>query len=369
MDKIESSFIQTTFLPFIELFQGKPYIQAAVVAAVAFVLAFVFTWILKSVLLAVAKRTHINLDNQIVQIIRLPLFYTLLMIGLSVSTGLLPVAATLKTSLYAALKTFNIIVWSSFLVKLSKILLKSAAENEHRLKFIGFQTLPLFQNLTVTATIAISIYLIFQAWGIELTAWLASAGVLGIAIGFASKDTLSNFISGIFILADTPYKLGDYVVLDTGERGAVTHIGIRSTRMLTRDDVELTIPNAIMGNTKIVNESGGPHEKFRIRIPVGVAYGSDIEQIKQLLMDAANSNPEICKIPEARVRFRALGASSLDFHLMCWVEKPALRGKITDELLTHIYNNFNQHNIEIPYTKQDLYIRELPKSLTNNAAQ
>ena len=194
-----------------------------------------------------------------------------------------------------------------------------------------------------------------------MTAWLASAGIVGIAVGFAAKDTLANLFSGVLILADAPYKIGDYVVLDTGERGMVTHIGIRSTRMLTRDDVELTIPNSIMGNTKIINESGGPYKKFRIRVNVGVAYGSDIDQVKQLLFDVALNETSVCPDPEPRVRFRNFGNSSLDLDLLCWVEDPSLRGKVTDTLLTTIYKEFNKQGIEIPYTKQDLYIKELPE--------
>jgi small-conductance mechanosensitive channel len=151
------------------------------------------------------------------------------------------------------------------------------------------------------------------------------------------------------------------VVLDSGERGMVTHIGIRSTRMLTRDDVELTIPNSIMGTTKIINESGGPYKKFRIRVRVGVAYGTDIDQVKQILFDVAMNEEKICSDPEPRVRFRSFGNSSLDLDLLGWVEDPSLRGQVVDVLLTTIYKEFNKHKIEIPYTKQDLYIKELPK--------
>ena len=186
-----------------------------------------------------------------------------------------------------------------------------------------------------------------------MTAWWASAGIVGIAVGFAAKDTLANLFSGVLILADAPYKIGDYIVLDSGERGMVTHIGIRSTRMLTRDDVELTIPNSIMGTTKIINESGGPYKKFRIRVSVGVAYGSDIDQVKQILFDVAMAEPTICHDPEPRVR--------LDIDLLGWVEEPSLRGRVIDILLTTIYKEFNKQGIEIPYTKQDIYIKEMPK--------
>ena len=204
------------------------------------------------------------------------------------------------------------------------------------------------------------VYFIFRAWHIDMTAWLASAGIVGIAIGFAAKDTLANLFSGVFILADAPYKLGDYVVLDSGERGKVTAIGLRSTRLLTRDDVEITIPNAIMGNTRIINESGGPHEKFRIRVKVSVAYGTDIDQVKALLLDIAVQEPQVCADPHARVRFRSLGGSSLDLELLCWVNTPEERGRVLDALNTAIYKRFRQEGIEIPYSKHDLYIKEMP---------
>ena len=146
-----------------------------------------------------------------------------------------------------------------------------------------------------------------------MTAWLASAGIIGIAIGFAAKDTLANLFSGVFIMADAPYKIGDFVVLDSGERGEITHIGIRSTRLKTRDDIEVTVPNSVMGNTKIINESGGPHEKFRIRVAVGVAYGSDIDKVREVLMGVALNDEAVCADPEPRVRLRNFGPSSLDF--------------------------------------------------------
>lgn len=196
-----------------------------------------------------------------------------------------------------------------------------------------------------------------------MTAWIASAGIIGIAVGFAAKDTLANLFSGVLILADAPYKIGDYVVLDSGERGMVTHIGIRSTRMLTRDDVELTIPNSIMGTTKIINESGGPYKKFRIKVPVGVAYGSDIDRVKQILLDISLAEEKVCHDPEPRVRFRQFGNSSLDLDLLCWVDEPSMRGQVIDILLTAIYKEFNKQNIEIPYSKQDVYIKSIPESL------
>ena len=135
---------------------------------------------------------------------------------------------------------------------------------------------------------------------VPLQNWLKDAIIL--LMGFLSLKTTSKALrekngfswfpiqevaylfAGIFILTDAPYKIGDFVVLEGNLRGMVTQIGIRSTRILTRDDVEVTIPNSIMGNSKVVNESGGPHLKYRIRVKVGVAYGSDIDLVQNALL-------------------------------------------------------------------------------------
>jgi small-conductance mechanosensitive channel len=203
-------------------------------------------------------------------------------------------------------------------------------------------------------------YLFLAIWGIDPTAWLASAGVIGIAVGFAARDTLANLFSGLFIVADSPYKIGDYIVLDTGDRGEVTHLGMRSTRLLTRDDVEITIPNSVIANAKIINESGGPWEKYRIRVPVGVAYGSDVDEVVALLESVAADHADVLDQPAPRVRMRGFGDSSLDFELLGWVEKPVLRGKVLHELFMAVYKRFAEEGVEIPFPQRDLHVVSMP---------
>jgi small-conductance mechanosensitive channel len=257
----------------------------------------------------------------------------------------------------SSLKTIAIFLWAVAAAKLAQLLLSMVSRDDKRLIFIQDRTLPLFNNLLIIIVVALSIYFVFLAWNIDVTAWMASAGILGLAISFAAKDTLANLFSGVFIVADAPYQLGDFIVLDSGERGEVTHIGIRSTRLLTRDDVEITVPNSIMGNAKITNEAGGPHEKYRIRVKVGVAYDSDIDKVHQVLMDVAENHPNVCKSPEPRVRFRAFGDSSLDHELLCWVEKPVLRGRVLHRLNTEVYKQFQKNSIQIPFPQRDIHIR------------
>ena len=171
---------------------------------------------------------------------------------------MLALEGAIKTVTFGALGTMAVIIGLGLATRVSRLVLESLSHHRNRFQFVDERTLPMFGNLSNVLLVGAGAYFLFLVWGLDVTAWLASAGIIGIAVGFGAKDTVANFFAGVFILADAPYKIGDFIVLDSGERGQVTHIGIRSTRLLTRDDIEVTVPNAVMGNTKIVNATGGP---------------------------------------------------------------------------------------------------------------
>jgi len=228
----------------------------------------------------------------------------------------------------------------------------------NRFDIVEERTIPLFDLVLTILIVGAAAYALLMVWDINPTAWLASAGVVGIAVGFAARDTLANLFAGFFIIADAPYKLGDYIVLDTGDRGEITKVGIRSTRLMTRDDVEITVPNSEMANAKIYNESGGRWVKFRIRIKVGVAYGSDVDEVVELLERVASDHGGVCKDPTPRVRMRGFGDSSLDFELLCWVDRPVERGKVSHELYMKVYKELGRAGIEIPFPQRDVWMRQ-----------
>jgi MscS family membrane protein len=359
MDSMETLF--TLLAPLLDFFGDHLAMRAVAVVVLAVLLALIIDRLIMRLLKRLTAQTHNRLDDQLLGYLSSPLFQSITLLGLAAAITILRPAGEVVAIAFSLMQSYAVLLWSLFLVRIARLLLRKMAQNPLRFLLVRNQTLPLFENLALLLVIGFAVYLIFSAWHIDMTAWLASAGIIGIAVGFAAKDTLANLFAGVFILADAPYKIGDYVVLDSGERGEVTHIGIRSTRILTRDDVEVTIPNSIMGNTKILNESGGPHTKFRIRVRVGVAYGTDIDRVRSLLMAVAAAEPTVCDTPEPRVRFRSFGNSSLDFDLLCWIDEPSLRGRVVDALLTAIYKQFMREGIEIPYNKQDLYIKELPR--------
>ena len=336
------------------------YLQAVLIAVLFVIVARIVDTIMTRVMGRLLKKTKYTLDDQLLEIFHKPIFVSIVLFGLAMATDRLDLSATVHFVTLSGLKTVAIFLWAMAAARFLQLIVGLVSRDDSRFKLIQERTLPLFNNLLVIVVVALALYFIFLAWQIDVTAWIASAGILGLAISFAAKDTLANLFSGVFILADAPFKLGDFIVLDSGERGAVTHIGIRSTRLLTRDDVEITVPNSIMGNAKITNETGGPNEKYRIRIKVGVAYGSDIDQVQSVLMDVAAGLSEICKTPAPRVRFRSFGDSSLDHELLCWVDRPVLRGRMTHQLNTAVYKRFIQEGIEIPFPQRDVTIKPVP---------
>ena len=335
------------------------YLQSLVIILVFAALAKIADIIMNRLLKRLLKKTRFTLDEQILQIFDRPIFVSIMLFGLALAADQLTLPQTVYFVTLSGLKTVAIFLWGMALARFLKLIIAEVSRDDRRFILIQERTLPLFNNLCMIIVVALALYFMLLAWDINVTAWMASAGILGLAISFAAKDTLANLFAGVFILADAPYKLGDFIVLQSGERGQVTHIGIRSTRILTRDDVEITVPNSIMGSVKINNESGGPSEKYRIRIKVGVAYGSDIDKVQSLLLDVAESQPEVCQTPSPRVRFRAFGDSSLDHELLCWVEQPVLRGRVSHALNTEIYRRFLKEGIEIPFPQRDIHIRSV----------
>ena len=337
---------------------AKNYVQAAMAIVASLIAAKAVDWMVTRVFEVLVRRTRTQLDDKILALLHVPVRRTVLLTGLGVAIWRLePGEKATRISnqilLFAAL-----LVWTVFAFRLSSLLLRSATGHPSRFPALEERTFPLFDNVAKIALGAAAAYFAFTIWGIDATGWVASAGIIGIAVGFAAKDTLSNLFAGVFIIVDAPYRVGDYIVLDSNERGQVINIGIRSTRILTKDNVEITIPNSVVGNAKVTNETGGKSPKKRIKVLVGVSYDSDVDQVRKALIEIGLAESGACAEPEPRVRFRTFGESSLDFELQCWVERPDLDGTVVDALNVAIFKRFKAEGIEIPYPKRDLYVKE-----------
>ncbi len=342
-----------------ELIGPNIYLQALVIAVAFVVLGKIADWILSRTIGQLASRSKTDVDDHLITLAHQPIFMSFVLIGLGLATQRIDLPGPPTFITLGILKTIAVLIWYNMLRQITDVLVQTARRNRSN-KLVQTGMLALIQNVAKVILFALAIYFLFLAWDIDVTAWVASAGIVGLALSFAAKDTLSNLFAGVSIIMDAPYKTGDFIILDTAERGVVTHIGLRSTRILTRDDVEITIPNGIIGNSKIINEAGGPSEKHRIRISIGAAYGSDIDHVIATLEKVATDHDEICSNPAPRVRFRQFGESSLDFELLCWIDKPVDRGRLHHELGCNVYKAFAAAEIQIPFPQRDLHVRTMP---------
>jgi MscS family membrane protein len=340
-----------------------PLLLALVIAGTGLLLAglartFLLFWGLK-----ISARTTTTLDEQLFRLLAGVAAAVIGYLGLVAAVQVLPLGDFTASVLSRSLVTLLILHLMRAALRGAHLALTGVHAIRERFAIVEERTIPLFDLVFTVIIVLIAAWMLLQVWDIDPTAWIASAGVIGIAVGFAARDTLANLFAGFFIIADAPYKVGDYVVLDSGDRGEVVRVGIRSTRLLTRDDVEIIIPNAEMANTKIINESGGRWIKYRIRIKVGVAYGSDVDQVVRVLEGIAQATDSVCTDPAPRVRMRGFGDSSLNFELLCWINHPSERGLVSHHLYMDIYKALGREGIEIPFPQRDLWVRGVPEKV------
>ncbi len=345
-----------------EVLQNYPILGAVIIIVFFAILARLADRFLSGTAKRLAARSQTDFDDKLIDLLHRPIFNTVALVGLLLATYSLDLADSLELVTLTTVQTILAVVWLIFLLRASKLFLSAMRSQEQRFGFVQTATEPLLANTLSVILFIAGAYSLLLIWGINVTGLLASAGIVGLALSFAAQDTLANLFAGVAILADRPYEVGDFIILDGLERGQVTRIGLRSTRLLTREDIEVSIPNGLMGSSKIVNEAGGPPRQVRIAVSVGVAYGSDIDQVMEVLLSVGGAHDKTLSVPEPQVRFRAFGDSSLNFDLLCWIKDPAVRGRVIHELNCEVYKQFSKSAIQIPFPQRDLYIKEMPKA-------
>tara|TARA_B100001029_G_scaffold69876_1_gene56849 strand:- start:374 stop:1243 length:870 start_codon:yes stop_codon:yes gene_type:complete len=204
--------------------------------------------------------------------------------------------------------------------------------------------------------IAIGFYVAFQIAGFNLSSLAIVAASLGVGVGFGLQNIINNFVSGIIILAERPISIGDRIEV-AGVAGQVTKIHLRSTTVLTNDNITMIVPNADFISNTITNWSHGD-PKVRIRVPIGVSYETDVKALEILLLEAALEHPKALSDPEPMVIFTEFGDSSINFELAVWTqEMTATPIHFTSQMNFIIEKKLRENKIEIPFPQRDLHIR------------
>ena len=211
-------------------------------------------------------------------------------------------------------------------------------------------------QIASNVVLVVGIFVVLQNTGIHLEALTVFAGAVGVGIGFGLQNITSNFISGLVILAERPITIGDLVEVG-GVTGQVQKIRARSTVLVTSDNITTIIPNQKFIDSPVTNWTYGD-PKVRFRIPVGVAYGSDVEKVRATLIEAAAEDPHTLDDPAPSVFFVEFGSSSLNFELVAWSDEMSHRPRrYQSDLNFAIDKKFREAGIEIPFPQRDLNIR------------
>lgn len=209
-----------------------------------------------------------------------------------------------------------------------------------------------FAKIVRYSVISLGVVIGTNTMGLRLDALLAASAVLAVGIGFGLQNIAQNFVSGLILLVERPVRHGDFIRVGNSH-GTVDDIGLRATHIITRDEVTMIIPNSALVTAEVVNHSR-PTTNLRIRVDVGVAYGTDTAKVKRVLLEVAKNEPTVLDDPPAEVRFEAFADSAMNFSLLCWIGHPKEDLRISSNVRFAIEAAFRKEGIEIPFPQREI---------------
>ncbi len=351
-------------------FGGNKLLYHTVIALLYGIGILIFGKFFKFFLNTIGKKligkTESNLDDKIIEIILERIIaisgITALYIGLkelrlgltSSNTFFLSFIEYSNHALFLA----SALVVTSVVIRILKTLSTHALYKfTHAREHVGLSLTPLVHRVVSLLISLFAIMVVLDHFGQNISSVLTILGAGSLALGLAAQDTISNMISGFIIMLDRPFRIGDRIKIPSGEIGEIFEIGLRSTKILDFDNNLIIVPNNELIKTKVVN-MGYPAGETRVVVDVSVAYGTDIQLVKNILLEIANNNSEILKSTPPEVFLINLGEWALQLKLYCRVESYKIQFKIAEELRVAIYNALRQNNIEIPFPQHAVHLKK-----------
>ena len=223
-----------------------------------------------------------------------------------------------------------------------------ASQQESAGAVISRQMMPIAEKIVSLLLMGAALVVVLKHFNYDIFSLVTALGIGSLAIGLAAKDTLAHMISGFTIMLDRPFRIGDRILLVGGQIGDVEDIGLRSTKIKTLDNQLLVIPNSDLCNSMLTNLAF-PSSRVKGRINLGVAYGSDVEQVKALLVATALEAETLLQDPLPEAFFVSFGDSALNMSLFFWIEDYSTLLVATDQVNSLIIKRFREQNIEIPF--------------------
>ena len=332
-----------------------PWVQSLGIFAASLVLTVIVRWLLRFLSSSLTQKTQTELDDILVKAVKKLVSYSLPLVGLMMALTPLalqtPVPQRVLFSLLAVLLLRSAI---GLVDDVSGWLEKSWVDRTESTLDDGL--LPLLRKGAKTVIVILGLLLILGRWGVEVGPLLGALGIGGLAIGLALNSSLSNVFGGIQLILDRSINVGDKIMLEGGETGVVLDIGLRSTKMRTYDNEVIYVPNSALSNAQVKNYTK-PDPSIRVTVNFGVAYGSDVARVKQIVLDELRKLEEMMEEPPPQVLFLNMSDSSLDMCARVWVDDYGKQFDMKLRITELIYNTLTENEIEIPFPTQTVYMR------------
>jgi MscS family membrane protein len=343
----------------LENYITNDYFRALIIVVVLLFVLRIFASILQRAFLRLVSKTKTELDDIILEKSSKPITLILLLISLWIGIGELSLVESVNTYAILALQTVIVIVIGYLAYVISDIVLmaawrKFAQKTNTNIEEALVSMIHTF--LKVIIIVLAGLY-ILDLWGVEIGPFLAGLGIAGLAVALALQETLSNIFGGISMILDKSVRVGDLVTLDDGTSGTVLKIGLRSTKIRTFDNELIILPNSKLASSKVQNVAL-PEPKTRVVVPFNVAYGSDVDKVKKVVLFEIKKIKGLINDPEPSVKFLEMANSSLNFKAYFYLDSYKERLGALDEANTRIYNALNKAGIEIPFPQMDVHLKK-----------
>jgi small-conductance mechanosensitive channel len=304
------------------------------------------------------RRSKTGLDDAILDSLRTPLYCLLVIFVIEFSIQRLDFLPTAWESWLSSI-FYVLYLATGFLLAgklLNNVFIWYGKEMAiHTESELDEQLIPFFRRVALVILGGIGFIMLLSHFDIDVSSLVATLGITSLAIALAAQSALADTISGFIIMMDRPFRIGDRIELqDLNTWGDVVDIGLRSSRIRTRDNRMVIVPNSVIGKSLIVNHAY-PNEEYRIQIQIGIAYGSDIELARQTIIQAVRGVEGVLVDHPVEVLFLEFGDSALTFRVRWWLESYTDTRRMFDRVNSAIYQELDAVNIDIPYPQQVIH--------------
>jgi small-conductance mechanosensitive channel len=343
-------FLQTQDGDGFLLFWAKELLGALLILALFWVLSQLVVMMLNKWGRRLTSFTSTDLDDRVLQRAIPYVSRLFVVLGVYLAIRSLPLNEKLILIASGVIYIILVVIVCTLVYQIIGEFLKwyAAGQEETAGAVMSRQMMPVAEKIVSLFLMGAALIVVLKHFSYDIFSLVTALGIGSLAIGMAAKDTLAHMISGFTIMLDRPFRIGDRIQLVGGQIGDVADIGLRSTKLKTMDNQLLIIPNSDLCNTMLTNQAF-PNSRAKGRISIGVAYGSDVDQVKALLVATAAEIDGVLPDPAPESYFVSFGDSALNMALFFWVEEYGTLFAATDKINSLILKRFAEHSIEIPF--------------------